>query len=271
MRYCEILSKYIPLAKKANLEEEAIKLIISEISSLSQSEVYLHYNDEIPSNMEAKMVKSIEKYLTGYPAQYILGYTYFYGIKIRVNEDVLIPRFDTEVVVDSALNVIKNYHNPKVLDICTGSGAIAIALAKNGVSDIEALDISKKALNLAKINAKDNNVKIRFFESDLLRNVKEKYDILISNPPYIENNAIGVDKMVLDHEPHLALFGGIDGLDFYRAILKDAKDYLKPGGTIIFEIPYDKADEIRLIALMYFKIIDVKKDLAGNDRVMIIS
>ena len=271
MRYLDILNKYLPLAKKACLEEEAIKLIVSEISSMSQSEIYLHYNEEIPSLLEDKMVKSIEKYLTGYPAQYVLGYTYFYGIKLRVNEDVLIPRFDTEVVVDYALKIAKNYHNPKVLDICTGSGAIAIALAKNGISNIEALDISKKALKVARLNAKDNNVKIRFIESDLLRNVKEKYDILISNPPYIETSAKGVDKMVLDHEPHLALFGGIDGLDFYRAILKDASKYLNPGGTIIFEIPYDKANDIKEIALMYFRNIQVEKDLAGNDRVMIIN
>ena len=134
MRYLDILNKYLPLAKKANLEEEAVKLIVTEASSMSQSEIYLHYNEEIPSLLEDKMVKGIEKYLTGYPAQYVLGYTYFYGIKLRVNEDVLIPRFDTEVVVDWAIKLARNYHNPKVLDICTGSGAIAIALAKNGIA-----------------------------------------------------------------------------------------------------------------------------------------
>lgn len=271
MRYCELLNKYLELAKNANLEEEAVKLIVAELSNMNNTELYLHYNDIIPARLEEKITSSVEKYLTGYPAQYILGYTYFYGLKLKVNEDVLIPRFDTEVVVEATINLAKNYHNPKVLDICTGSGAIAIALAKNIVGDIEGLDISKKALSIAKINAQDNDVKIRFFESDLLRNVKEKYDILVSNPPYIENNARGVDKMVLDYEPHLALFGGDDGLDFYRAILKDAQKFLKPGGSIVFEIPYDKANDIKFIALTYFKNVQVQKDLSGNDRVMIIS
>ena len=271
MRYLELLNKYTTIAKYRGLEEEAVKLIVAEISDMTQTEVYLHYNDEVSPLLVDKIISSLEKYITGYPAQYILGYTYFYGLKLKVCEDVLIPRFDTEVVVEQALKVASFYKEPKVLDICTGSGAIAIALAKNGISSVDALDISKNALKIARINARDNGVKIRFFESDLLRNVKEKYDILISNPPYIENNAKDVDKMVLDHEPHLALFGGDDGLDFYRAILKDAKDYLNPGGSIIFEIPYDKANEIRSIALMYFKNIQIEKDLANNDRVMIIS
>ena len=271
MRYIELFNKYIPLAKKNNLEEEAIKLIVSELTGFSQTEIYLKYNDIIPKKIETKLTSAIEKYLTGYPAQYILGYTYFYGLKIRVNENVLIPRFDTEVVVEQVLKVAKNYTDPKVLDICTGSGAIAIALAKNGIKHVDALDISIDALKVANRSAKDHKVNIRFFESDLLRNVKEKYDILVSNPPYIPNNDKSVEKIVLDNEPHLALFGGDDGLDFYRAILKDAKAHLKAGGTIIFEIPYNKAIDIKGIAMMDFSYCHVEKDYAGNDRVMIIN
>ena len=271
MRYFELLNKYLPMAKAKGLEEEAVKLIISELAGMYQTEIYLHYNEEIPAKLAKKMVSSIEKYLTGYPAQYILGYTYFYGLKMSVNENVLIPRFDTEIVVDATLKVAKNYHSPKILDICTGSGAIAIALAKNGCSHVDALDISKKALKVANSNASYHQVKIHFFESDLLRNVKEKYDILVSNPPYIANASPNVDKMVLDNEPQIALFGGLDGLDFYREILKDAKDHLNPGGTIIFEIPFDKAQEIKIIALTYFRFVQIEKDFSGNDRVMIIS
>ena len=117
MRYCELLNKYLELAKNANLEEEAVKLIVAELSNMNNTELYLHYNDIIPARLEEKITSSVEKYLTGYPAQYILGYTYFYGLKLKVNEDVLIPRFDTEVVVEATINLAKNYHNPKVLDI----------------------------------------------------------------------------------------------------------------------------------------------------------
>ena len=269
MRYIELLNKYLPLAKLKGLEEEAVKLIISEIAGYYQTEIYLHYNDVIPHKLEKKMVSGIEKYLTGYPAQYILGYTYFYGTKILVNENVLIPRFDTEVVVDFALKVAKAYHNPHILDVCCGSGAIAIAMAKEGYH-VDGLDISKKALKVANENALLNNVKIHFFESDLLRNVKEKYDILVTNPPYIAKGEY-VDKMVLDNEPHLALFSDNDGLEHYHNILKDASRVLNPGGTIVFEIAYNKAEVLKNLVLMYFKNVHVEKDFAGNDRVMIIN
>ena len=271
MQYLELLNKYLPLARKKGLEEEAVKLIVCELSNMNITEIYMHYSDTIPSKCEKKIISAIEKYLTYYPAQYILGYTYFYGLKLMVNEDVLIPRFDTEVVVEEVLKVTKFYHNPKILDVCSGSGAIAIALAKNGCSSVSGLDISKKALKVAKENAALHKVKIHFFESDLLRNVKEKYDILVSNPPYIALDSKNVDKIVLDNEPHIALFGGKDGLDFYRFILKEAKDVLNPGGTIIFEIPFDKSKEIKEIALNYYKNVYIQKDYANNDRVMIIS
>ena len=271
MKYIDLLNKYLPLAEAKGLEIDAVKFLISEISGLNQTEIYLHYDDEIDKNLEKTMIASVEKYLTGYPAQYILGYTYFYGLKLKVNKDVLIPRFDTECVVDACLELAKKYSKPKILDICTGSGAIAIALAKNGCENVSALDISKDALEVAKENAAEHKLKINFFESDLLRNVKEKYDILVSNPPYIPNDASNVDKLVLDNEPHIALFGGVDGLDFYRDILNDAKNYLNDNGVIIFEIPFDKAEELKALALRYFGSAIVKKDLAGNDRIMIIS
>lgn len=214
----------------------------------------------------------IEKLKEGYPIQYLIGYVNFYGLNIKVNENVLIPRYETEFLVEKTINYSKMFNNKvKILDIGTGSGAIAIALSKKINCDVDAVDISNEALNVASINAIDNNSNINFIQSDLFKNINNKYDIIISNPPYI-----GEDEKIMDsvdkYEPHLALYAKDNGLYFYKRILEDAKNYLNDKFIIAFEIGCLQANSIMQIAQNYFSNanIIVEKDLSGKDRYLFI-
>ena len=196
-------------------------------------------------------------------------------LNFYVDKDVLIPRADTEILVEEVIKLAKKVGAKKILDLCTGSGAIAVSLAKYiNKSEITATDISNEALRIAKLNAKNNNVedRITFISSDLFQNVpEEKYDIIVSNPPYIKTKDIKTLNKDVQKEPKLALDGGIDGLDFYRKITKKADEYLKFGGFLCFEIGFDqKEDVIKLIEEQgKFKSTYSKKDLCDNDRIVI--
>ena len=214
-----------------------------------------------------------KKVLNGYPIQYLIGYVNFYGYKINVNKDVLIPRFETELLVDKAIKYIKKVFNDKVkiLDIGTGSGCISIALNKEISSDITACDISDKALEVAISNAKANDCNIKFIKSDLFENIKETYDVIISNPPYIDKKE-KVMEMVDKYEPHEALYAPNNGLYFYEEILKNAKDYLNDKFIIAFEIGWWQGNLISSIAKFYFKDskISIEKDYSRRDRYIFI-
>ena len=199
----------------------------------------------------------------------------FMRMNFFVNEDVLIQRPDTESLVEEVISIAKRINAKKILDLCTGSGAIAISLAKYiENSEITAVDISKKALNIAKKNAINNNVQnqITFVESDLYNRIKkDKYDIIVSNPPYIRKDIIKTLDKEVQREPKIALDGGYDGLDFYRKIINKSDEYLKFKGYLCLEIGYDqKIDVIELIENEE-KYVDTycKKDLYGNDRVIV--
>lgn len=209
----------------------------------------------------------------GYPIQYLIGYVDFYGYKINVNEDVLIPRYETEYLLEKVINISKKIFSDKIniLDIGTGSGAISIVLKNELNSNVTACDISEKALNTAINNAKINNSNINFIKSDIFSNVNSKFDIIISNPPYISSDEVIMDS-VKKYEPNLALYAPNNGLYFYEEILKDARKYLNDKFIIAFEIGWWQGNFICDIAKRYFNdsIIRIEKDLTSRDRYIFI-
>ena len=221
-----------------------------------------------------KLEDGIKRLNNGEPVQYIVGNVDFYGYKINVNKNVLIPRFETEELVFKTINLIKKNLNKniKVLDIGTGSGCISIALKKEipGL-DITAVDISEDALVVAKNNALENNCEINFIKSDLFNNIDDKYDLIISNPPYISYDEQIMD-IVKKNEPHLALYAKNNGLYFYEEIIKNSSNYLNDKNIIVFEIGYLQANEIKKMSHKYYpnSNIIIEKDMQEKDRFVFI-
>ena len=216
-----------------------------------------------------KIDEALTRYNEGYPVQYIIGNVDFYDCKIDVNENVLIPRFETEYLVDDLLKLLKkcNFNKPNILDIGTGSGCISIALKKNYDANIWAIDISDSAIDTAKSNAKNNNVDITFECIDVaLYKSDSKYDVIVSNPPYVAFDE-EVDPKC-KYEPKNAIFASDNGLFFYKLILEKSIDLLNKKNIIAFEIGRYQAEDIKKIALSYYPNADIiiKKDLSSNDR-----
>lgn len=251
------------------IEKEAVILLIIEKLKIQKFTLLLRLDEEIDSII----LNDIDKLKQNIPVQYILGYAYFYKSRFIVNKNVLIPRFDTEILVDEALKVINNYYKNKnisVVDVGTGSGCIAISLKKEiPVINIDAIDISLEALEVAKKNAKENNVSINYIHNDLLNNISKEYDIIISNPPYIDINE-NIDALVRNNEPKLALFSNNKGLYHYEQILIQSKSILKKSGFILFEIPSNRDDEIVSLFSKYYNNIKIIKDYNNLSRVVII-
>jgi len=200
--------------------------------------------------------------------QQILETTCFYGFDFYVTKDVLCPRQDTEHLVEWALADCKG---KRVLDLCTGSGCIAVSLAKLGsAKEVCASDLSEAALLVAKENARRNDAAITFYQSDLMKDVPGEFDVIVSNPPYIpQGEAKNLAPEVTEYEPHMALFGGEDGLDFYKRIVSECYDRLTPGGVLIVEIGYDQGESVpELFRSAAFSEVTVRKDYAGLDRVV---
>ena len=207
-----------------------------------------------------------KKLAAGLPVQYIIGNVDFYGITLKVNEDVLIPRFETEELVFKVIQYSSHFRNPSIVDIGTGSGAIAITLKKKLTSSVTATDISKKALNVAEENALENNVSINFKEGNLLEPLTEKYDIVVSNPPYIAYDEEIMD-VVKNSEPHLALYAPNNGIYYYEEILKNIKKYLNDKYLIAFEIGESQGKKIQELSKKYLdNEAIIEKDLSGRDR-----
>ncbi|MBR3162478.1 MAG: peptide chain release factor N(5)-glutamine methyltransferase [Clostridia bacterium] len=217
--------------------------------------------------------EGLKKLKQGLPVQYIIGNVNFYGNTLKVNKNVLIPRFETEFLVEKTINYAKKYLKEpiKIIDLGTGSGAIAITLKKKLNSIVDAVDISEKALEIAKENAKTNNVEINYIHSNMLEKINDKYDIIISNPPYISYND-EIEEIVKNNEPHIALYADNDGLKYYEAILEKAEKNIKRPGIIAFEIGMNQGEKIKKIAEKNLKNIKVKieKDLNGKDRYLFI-
>lgn len=218
----------------------------------------------------SKLEEGIKKLEKGIPVQYIVCNVDFYGSIIEVNENVLIPRFETEELVDRVIKRLKNKNNLDIVDLGTGSGCIAISLAKNLNSNVDAVDISKEALQVAKKNAINNNININFYLGDMLNPLYKKYDLIISNPPYIAYDEEIMD-IVKNNEPHLALYADNEGLYYYEQILKNVKKYLKKDYLIAFEIGYKQAKKIDLLVHKYLDCsVTIEKDLYGKDRYVFI-
>ena len=275
MKYIEAFDKYVKLLEEKNFKDAKsnILLLIYEIFDFDFSKWTMYKYDEIEDISKLDTLNEyVKKRLGHMPIQYILNKAYFCGLPLYVNENVLIPRFDTEVLVEEVLKISKKDKSKRILDICTGSGAIAIALKKlGGFERVDALDISDKALEVAKRNANELDSDINFLKSDMFSSLtcENKYDIIVSNPPYIQSDVVDtLESEVKDFEPRLALDGDVDGMKFYKIIAKNYENYLADNGVLALEIGYDEADDIR--ALFEGKNVVIKKDLANLDRVAII-
>lgn len=272
------LREYIKIKQKEalakNLEEEAIVKVFLELEYQTRANLISCYNDIID---ETKWNIILSKYLDEKrPIQYIIGYAYFYGRKLKVNTDVLIPRPETELLCEYAIDIIKQNNLKSVLDIGTGSGAIAYTIACETKTKVYASDISEKALEVAKENSKDMDVS--FIQSDVYSNINlginldDKLDMIISNPPYIPTGDY-VEDIVKNNEPHLALYAGEKGLDIYDRIIKDAEKYLSENGWILFEIGCNQYLDIKELLNIYklnVKEVKVCKDYNNLDRIVII-
>ncbi len=273
MTYKDTLERMQKYAIEHGFEDSAVKLLFMHATELDNSQIYLRIDDEITEDVRMKFEDLVRTYVEkNIPVQYIMGYDYFYGHKIIVNENVLIPRFETEELVSNVLMEYDNhFENQKVevVDVGTGSGCIALALALEEQNfTVSATDISEKSLEIAAENARINNISIKFYQGNMLDPlVGNRYDILVSNPPYIPDTEF-VESIVKDNEPHLALFGGNDGLRFYKEILEGAHKILKNKFIIAFEHAYNTGDAIREIAKANFANAEVKtiKDMQGKDR-----
>lgn len=271
MTYREVIAlgeKILTMAGIADVKTDAW-MLLEMVAKIDRNFYYMHMNDEIIQEQLEEYKSVLKKRAEHIPLQYITGETEFMGLPFKVNSKVLIPRQDTETLVEEALKLAKP--GMKVLDMCTGSGCIIISILHHS-RELEgyASDISKHAINVAKENAKLNRVEVSFGTGDLFDNIKGKYDIIVSNPPYIRTEEIAkLMPEVQNFEPFNALDGKEDGLFFYRRIVEQAGDYLNPGGHLLFEIGHDQGEDVsELMRQAGFKEVRVIKDLAGNDRVV---
>lgn len=273
----EAIRKGMILLKTNNIEEPNLKsrLLMQFILNKPRQYLLVHDDEQLTKIQEKAYLENIKKISKGIPLQHITHSQEFMKMNFYVNEDVLIPRVDTEILVEEVIEIAKKINVKKILDLCTGSGAIAVSLAKYiEDSQITAIDISGEALRVAKLNARNNEVedKITFIKSDLFENVvKEKYDIIVSNPPYIKKDVIKKLNKEVQKEPNIALDGGYDGLDFYRKIISEGYEYLKFKGYMCLEIGYDQKEEVIEIIEKQEKYSNTysKKDLSGNDRIVV--
>jgi len=292
MKIKELLKNGIYVLKEKNIENSNLKarLLLAFLLNKPKEFLITHDTDEVPIEFQKKYYCYLDRLLRGEPIQYIIHKQEFMGLNFYVDENVLIPQPDTEILVQAVQKYINHINgkeiskifeykdsihiaNLKILDLCTGSGAIAVSLKRIFSSiDIYASDISEKALEVAKYNAIQNEVSISFLQSNLFEKIEEKFDIIVSNPPYIETSVIETLSKEVQNEPHIALDGGKDGLNFYRKIAIESKKYLKENGMLFLEIGYDqKVEVIELLRKESFNNIICLKDYAENDRVIIAS
>ena len=277
--YNNLLHMYKKEMALKDIPSETMKVFLFELCNERNIDLYLNLDNEASEEFIEVFNEGAKRILNHEPMNYVLGYCWFYGYKLKVNKDVLIPRYETEELVGNILARVDEYYGDyqkiKIADIGTGSGAIAISLVKEESKlYMVATDISDVALEVAKENARINDADIRFMCGDMLKPLIDNnihLDILISNPPYIPSEE-DLEVSVKDFEPHVALFGGEDGLKYYRTIFENADKVLNENAMMGFEIGYNQKESLIALAREYFKDADIEvlKDINGKNRMMFI-
>ena len=264
------------LTNKKEIDDDILYLI-TELLNVNRSMTMYLLNQDSKKEQEEFLKKEINAYLNSHlPVQYYLGYSYFYSLKLFVNKDTLIPRFETEELVEKVLERLNNHKNYQILDLCAGSGAIGLALKKNlNNSQIYLAEISDGAILIEEKNKKNLNLDVKIVKSDLLNYFIEnnlKFDVIVSNPPYISYDSKDVDPLVKNNEPALALYAAESGYEFYIRILKDIKKCLNDHFIIAFEHGYDQRDNLIKLIKKYLGEVKINcyDDLAGQHRIIII-
>ena len=269
----QAITKACLLLRRQGQEESLARFLLMYILDESPQLFSNSLSEQISKENEDKYFSLIEKHIKeDVPLSHLVGFEYFYDRKYKVTKDVLSPRMETEELIYKVIEYVKasNKNKFKILDLCTGSGIIAITLKKelDQVSvDVIASDISEEAIEVAKENAQSHNATIKFIKSDIFNDIDDKFDIIVSNPPYIDRkDEVTMQDNVLKYDPHLALFAEEEGMYFYRKIIEQANDYLNENGVMFFEIGYDQKDKIIKLADMNGYSVEVYKDINGRDR-----
>lgn len=271
MTFGQLLQKGIRYLEKREIADAKVDawLLMEYVWDIERSYYILHKDDTIAEDKRRKYEVLLKQRSEHIPLQYLTHRAYFMGLSLYVNEHVLIPRMDTEVLVETALKYAAK--NARILDLCTGSGCILLALLQQRENcEGVGVDISPEALQVARKNARQLKIDAKFIESDLFSKVLGEFDLVVSNPPYIRSDVIpSLMEEVREHEPMLALDGCEDGLFYYRKMICQAKEYLKPKGVILFEIGYDQGEAVSdMLSGAGYRQVQVISDLAGHDRVV---
>ena len=265
------------LLRRQGKEESLARFLLMYMLDENSQQFTNNISEQLSKEKEELYFSLIDKHIEkNVPLSHLAGFEYFYDRKFKVTKDVLSPRMETEELIYKVIKYIKsiNKNNIKILDLCTGSGIIGITLRKELESkslEVVASDISEEALKVAKENAIMNEAEVKFIQSDIFENINEKFDIIVSNPPYIAySDKITMEDNVLNYDPHLALFAEEDGMYFYRKIVENSKEYLEEDGIVFFEIGYDQREKILKLANENEFKAEVYKDINGRDRMAIL-
>ena len=276
--YRQVLREAKERLYAAGQGEQAAQLLMLELANLEAHNLYMEYDEEVPQDLLEAFEAGIRRMEQGEPLGHVLGFEWFYGYRFKVNPDVLIPRPETEELVANILAAYDECFDGQdvdVIDVGTGSGAIAIAQRKEEAQlQVTASDISEQAVAVARKNAADNSADVTFLTGDMLEPFIEagiRCDILVSNPPYIPVHE-QMEHSVVDFEPHVALFGGEDGLKFYREIFANAHRVIKEKAILAFEMGYDQGERLRALAKEHFPDarVEIIKDLSGKNRMLFV-
>lgn len=276
MKVEEILKEARNKLIENKIEDAGIiaRVLLQYVLKINRNELLIKQEQEMPKGKRLEYENAIKKIIEGMPLQYITKKQEFYGLNFYVNENVLIPQPDTEILVEEVIKIIKENGFNKVIDMCSGSGCIGISIAKNiDCMQLTLLDIDRLALEVSKINSKEllPNKKINFIESDMFEELEEEFDIIVSNPPYIETSIIKTLPKQVQNEPIIALDGGTKGLEYYKILIDESHKYLSDNGYLCMEIGYNQKNEV--INLLEkngnYTNIYSKQDLSGNDRIVI--